>query len=153
MIERTCVECGTEITTGRSDKRYCDRKCAKRFWDRNNPERKREQYTASRARHREAVNARVRQRRVLNPEKYRERDRRRDRREWQKSYRWVGKPASDRKYRQANREKINAYLRRYYAENPERIAAIRQARTARKRGAPGWATAGGPWTGGAWASR
>lgn len=144
---KTCLRCGMPIIGRRSDTKWCSRKCGKAFWDEHNHERKNEHGRLYYERHRDELNARVRQDRLASPERYRERDRL-----WRKSdasRKWwatyerdkVVKAAGDRAYRESHRDEATAYFREWTRNNRVRCRAYFHRRKALKVAAEGHATA------------
>lgn len=112
--------------------------CAARdklLWAQNNPEKvleyNKDHYRSDPV----AGRARSKQWRVENPAKVREHKRRAYRRNT------LAHKRRCRRYRELNREKLKAAERRKVAANPERYAAYKRNRKARKRNAPGRHTA------------
>lgn len=120
---------------------------AKRAWDLANPERKREHDEKSRAKRREQIAAKHREDYWADPERHRESARRWRQseagREWWRTYERdkAVKSRSDRAYYEANRDKVRAQNRAWYEANREVHRAANRIAKARRRGAPGRATA------------
>jgi hypothetical protein len=126
--QKVCEWCGAGFVAGRSDKRFCSRKCrnaalraatpekareAKRAWCAANPEKVRGWHRAYRAANLEKVRANDRARHAANPEK---------------------KRADSRARYAANPEKMLERANAYYAENTEKV--LEMARMRRRSTAP-----------------
>ena len=120
--QKVCERCGAEFVAGRSDTRFCSKRCSRLARDAANHEEVRKRERAYYAANAEKKRGQARARRAANPERARERNRS-----------WAAANADkkrrmDRAYCAANAERAVERVRAWRAANPDKRAESERVR-------------------------